>query len=93
MGGGMEGQIPQSHHIAWYHVAVTGGGPLFVHLDKPSSWNSRVALCRETLDREPVQQASSSSDQLLMHDAPVPGTYYVQVSGGTGTFTRTLTRN
>ena len=93
IGRGMKGQIPQSHYIAWYHVAVTGGGPLFVRLDKPSSWESRVRLYRETLNKQPVKQASSYDNLLLMLDAPEPGTYYVQVSGGTGTFTRTLTRN
>ena len=77
LGQGKTGRISGSQDVFWYQIAVSGNGPLFVNLDKVTSWYGGAAVYQGTLNSEPLRSSVSWEDRMVMVDATITGTYYI----------------
>ncbi|MBN1782552.1 hypothetical protein JW948_15555, partial [bacterium] len=88
-----QGRIASSQDKKYYQIEITGTEPLFVHLDKPSSWSSEYTIYRGSLNSNAVGISGwSNSDQMVQVENVIPGTYYIVVDGGEGDFSLTVRR-
>jgi hypothetical protein len=73
------GQIATASETKQYRILLSGGGPLFVHLDKPKGWDAGLAIYKDSLSNQPLKKSEAWEDQMLMVDGAAGGTYYVAV--------------